>query len=75
MKTEHRWASRSLGSYLDRELPPSDEAVVRSHLADCPGCRKEAAVLSRIKSSLRKLADLTPEGLRIWIGASDTRLR
>src|SRR5262245_47456721 len=42
------------------ELPPAQELEVRTHIADCPTCRKALSRLEAGQALARHLADETP---------------
>lgn len=52
-------AFRRLDDFLDRELGPREQALVREHLEICAGCarefRFEASVLRGVRSKLRQI--------------------
>lgn len=52
---------RSLGAYLDNELPGTDRMLVSEHLEDCSHCARELESLSEIGQALR----LGPKGASV----------
>ncbi|MBO0736672.1 MAG: anti-sigma factor [Alphaproteobacteria bacterium] len=42
-----------LDAYIDRELPETERAVLREHLAGCAECGPEAAALERLRDGIR----------------------
>jgi anti-sigma factor RsiW len=54
----HGEAEELFSPYVDRELPPAEEAALRAHLAGCPSCRAAWAAFSRAVGLAR---DLPPE--------------
>jgi anti-sigma factor (TIGR02949 family) len=52
-------AFRRLDDFLDRELTPQEQALVREHLEICAGCaqefRFEASVLKGVRVKLRQI--------------------
>lgn len=55
-----------LDAYLDGELAETERALVRDHLAGCPGCGPEEAALERLRDGIRQSAPdyRAPEELR-----------
>jgi len=53
--TSCRHISSRLGRLLDRELPDSEAAAIRSHLAECPACSGAAASLQALDARLGEL--------------------
>ncbi len=53
----HRQMEQQLSAYLDRELPPEQEAAVRRHVAGCAQCREELARLNQVKRLLGALPE------------------
>jgi len=52
-----------LNEFLDRELAPDEESLVRRHLAECPACAGEHERLALAVGSLRGLGrERAPEG-------------
>ncbi|MFH1227580.1 MAG: zf-HC2 domain-containing protein [Planctomycetota bacterium] len=53
-----------LNTYLDDELSLDEAQQVKSHLTDCPACRKELSELEKVKSLIGSLPrHPAPEGL------------
>ncbi|MDD5210410.1 MAG: zf-HC2 domain-containing protein [Elusimicrobiales bacterium] len=53
---EHNTCRENLSSFLDGELPREEKLSLESHLAACPGCRRELAELKRVSAVFRKHA-------------------
>ncbi|HEV8339639.1 MAG TPA: zf-HC2 domain-containing protein [bacterium] len=51
----HPHVEGQLSAYLDRELPPDQEAVVRRHVEGCVACQEELARLAHLKRLLSAL--------------------
>jgi len=51
-----------LSAYLDRELPPSEQAAVEAHLAACPECAAFLAGLAAVDEAAASLPAEAPEG-------------
>ncbi len=49
-----------LSAYVDGELPASCRGELESHLAGCPACRQQLAVLRRLAAGVRELPSPTP---------------
>lgn len=66
-----------LQAYYDGELPPSELAVVRAHVAGCAVCRAELDSLKRISELVASapLAELSPAAMarleRTWTGVRE----
>jgi hypothetical protein len=58
MKCSH--ARAQFSSYLDRDLSFQEEADLRQHLEDCPGCAEEMTRLERVQGLLRGLPQTDP---------------
>lgn len=57
MKCEHE---DELTAFLDGELPPDREAVLKRHLDGCPGCAGAVALLRQTVSQLRAFPEPAP---------------
>lgn len=53
----HQQIEGHLSAYLDRELPPEQEAVVRAHVESCAACQEELARLVHLKRLLAALPE------------------
>ena len=53
----HHHIERQLSAFLDRELPPEEEAAIRRHVAECAVCRAELSRLSGLKRVLAALPE------------------
>jgi len=53
----HRQTSQQLSAYLDRELPPEQEAAVRRHVEGCAQCQDDLARLAQVKRLLSALPE------------------
>ena len=51
-----------LSAYLDRELPPGEQAAVETHLAACPECAAFLAELAAVDEAAASLPAEAPEG-------------
>jgi hypothetical protein len=52
-----------LSSYIDKHLSPQDEEEVRTHLAQCKGCRREFESLTSTVELLHRTPTITPHPL------------
>ncbi|MGH9197506.1 MAG: zf-HC2 domain-containing protein [Acidimicrobiia bacterium] len=52
----HRQFRRSVGPFVDGELPQLMAGAVASHLDECDDCSDEARLIMRLKKSLPRLA-------------------
>jgi anti-sigma factor RsiW len=53
-----------LGRFADCELPPPDQASVRTHIQECSGCRNELNALQALSTTLDQfVVPPVPEGL------------
>ena len=73
---------KKIKAYLDGELPAGEAAVLKSHLAECPACSREAAALSKTWELLleipevQEVPDLIPATMvRILEEQENTRSR
>jgi anti-sigma factor RsiW len=58
---------RRLGAYLDGALPEPVARAMAAHVAGCPGCRREADELTRIRDQVRLLAAVPePDWTGFW---------
>lgn len=53
----HRQIEQQLSAYLDRELTPEQEEVVRRHLSGCDACQADLARLGEVKRLLSAVPD------------------
>ena len=59
-----REVSVKLGRFADCELPPAEQASVRNHIRECPGCRDELKTLQTLSTTLDRLTvPPIPEGI------------
>ena len=63
-----RWG-HSIQRYADDELVGVSAERLLAHLAGCPGCTSELAVVQRLKASLARVGERRPPELAV------TRLR
>jgi hypothetical protein len=61
-----------LSAYLDRELPPGEQAAVEAHLAACPECAAFLAELAAVDEAAASLPAEPPEG---YLEAFPARVR
>lgn len=54
--TTHRYLRRSVGPFVDGELPQFVAGAVSSHVDDCDECGDQAKLLIRLKEVLKRLA-------------------
>jgi len=52
--------SEQIQEFLDRQLPPQEEARAQEHLAVCPRCRSEAEAWGLLFTDLSTLPELAP---------------
>lgn len=52
--------SEQIQEFLDRQLPPREEAMVQEHLAVCPRCQSEAETWGLLFADLSSLPELDP---------------
>ena len=52
--------SIQIQEFLDRQLPPREEAVVQAHLAVCPRCQSEVETWGMLFTDLSNLPELAP---------------
>jgi len=52
--------SRKLSAYIDRELPPGEQAAVTEHLSACAACASQYARLTAADSGIRQLPGAAP---------------
>ncbi|MDO8806152.1 MAG: zf-HC2 domain-containing protein [Elusimicrobiota bacterium] len=52
--------TRKLSAYMDGELGPGGQAVVKKHLAACADCAMELRRLSGVDAGIKELKDITP---------------
>jgi anti-sigma factor RsiW len=55
-----RNVQKRLSAYQDGELSSAEQLRIKTHLADCPECRKQYNELQRIWSVLGELPDIQP---------------
>lgn len=61
-------ALQHLYEYLDSEMTPEDEALMRAHVAHCSPCLAELSVEDLVKQLVkRSCAERAPETLRLRI--------
>ncbi len=53
---EHNTCRENLSAFLDGELPREEKLSLESHLAACPGCRRELEELKRVSAVFKKHA-------------------
>jgi len=66
----HERAQRLLAESIVEGLRPADETWLREHLAECPGCAREAAAAQNVLHALRTVPVSVPRDL-----AARTQLR
>jgi anti-sigma factor RsiW len=49
------WVEDRIEPYLDEVLPPDEATRLRSHINDCPNCRRELRLATRVRTELRSL--------------------
>jgi hypothetical protein len=63
----HSFAAQRLAPYLDRELPPADEAAMDEHLRNCPECAYDARRQRQLNAVLTSLPPAPPTAFpRFW---------
>jgi anti-sigma factor RsiW len=66
---------RDLDAYVDRELDPAAEALVRDHVAGCAACRQRVGERDALGRLLRSAPYYpAPDRLRVRVSARSTRL-
>ena len=58
---EHSYFKDRISAFIDGELPPYEEKVVKEHLADCEECRQIRAELEKIDSLVEKHSGLNED--------------
>jgi anti-sigma factor RsiW len=56
-----RSVQKKLSAYQDRELEPTEQEQVKSHLLSCWDCREQFAELERVWQTLEELQEIRPD--------------
>jgi len=56
-----RSVQKKLSAYQDRELEPTEQEQVKSHLLSCRACREQFAELERVWQTLGEVKEIRPD--------------
>ena len=69
---EHSYFKDRISAFIDGELPPYEEQVVREHLSDCEECQKLKADLERLDTLIEEKSGLNDDAYwEEWKGSFD----